>query len=75
MSADAIECILRDELKCLLKDLQLPITSESELDALFKDLDPDGEGAITFDNFYGCKSFWLYYSSLRLRVADCFCRV
>lgn len=44
----------RDELRCLLKDLQIPILAEKELKALFNELDPDQEGAIGFDNFYGC---------------------
>lgn len=46
--------INRNELKALLKDLCIPMSSDKEMDNLFKELDPDGEGFVTFDNFYGC---------------------
>ena len=51
--------ILRNELKCLLKDLAVPITKEKELDKLFEELDPDGEGAVGFDNFFGCTTIYV----------------
>jgi Ca2+-binding EF-hand superfamily protein len=61
---------IRDELVILLRHLGVNLEDE-ELDLVMADLNANGTGEITFDEFYACKPIFIT-SAINNMYGDCY---